>query len=260
VLGLVRLISRIRPCEIYNLAAQSSVSQSFLEPATTISSNVQSLINILESVQVVGHEAKIYQASSSEMFGNTISLPLNENSRLDPVSPYGISKTTCHRIIKYYRDSFGMFACSGILFNHESVLRSPHFFVKKVVREAVEVARGRRKTIKLGNLEVSRDFGCAKEYVKPMWLMLQRESPSDYVISSGRSIKLRSIVEFILGQLGVDLNVIETSQKFFRPSEISEIYGDSSKAKRELGWSFQSDFFSVIETLIDYEVDLQGRA
>jgi len=252
-LRIFNLVSNVKPTEIYNLAAQSSVSLSFAEPGSTLLSNLQSVVNLLESIRTLDPKIRFYQASSSEIFGNAAELPICEETRMNPISPYGSSKAAAHWTTRNYRDAFGIFACSGILFNHESVLRSPQFFVKKVVSNAAAIARGEASKLELGNLSVERDFGFAPEYVRAMWLMLQHDKPDDFVICSGTPISLQAIVDYTLGSFGLPADLVVTKKENYRPNEIDRIYGSNAKAKRDLGWSYETDFFTVLDKIIDYE-------
>ncbi|MEQ8237617.1 MAG: GDP-mannose 4,6-dehydratase [Cyclobacteriaceae bacterium] len=251
--SVINLIKRIRPDEIYNLAAQSSVGASFNEPITTIQINSQSLLNILEAIRMLETPVKVYQASSSEMFGSINNLPITENSVMHPASPYAISKATAHFSSVCYRESYGIFISNGILFNHESYLRGDNFFVKKVVRTALLIEQGQLKELRLGNLGVKRDFGYAPEYVKAMYKMLQIEKGDDFVICSGQSILLRDIVTYVFNYLNIDQERIVEDRSLLRPNEIIDIYGDNTKAKLELKWEYNLSFYEVLDILIEEE-------
>lgn len=255
--SIIRIINKYKPNEIYNLAAQSSVGLSFEQPIGTISFNTMSVMNLLEAVRFCGKDVRFYQASSSEMYGKVENLPITEKTPMHPVSPYAVSKAAAHWATVNYRESFGVFACCGILFNHESVLRSDNFFVKKIIKEAVKVKKGIQKNVTVGDLSVARDFGYAPDYVEAMWMMLQSSKAEDYIVCSGRSIMLQDIVQFIFKRLDIDLSCIVEDRKLFRAGEIKEIYGDSSKAQMELGWSYDRDFFEVLDLLI-YEIEKDG--
>lgn len=252
--NIITIFNEFKPDEIYNLASQSSVGLSFSQPAGTINFNIISVINILEAIRTVSQHSRFYQASSSEMFGNVENLPLYEYTKIHPTSPYAISKAAAHWSVINYRESYGIFASCGILFNHESYLRSPNFFVKKVIAQALKIKNGEQKTLKVGNLDIKRDFGYAPDYVKAMWLMLQNDSAKDYVICSGKSIYLRDIVNYVFDKLKIDRNKIEVDRKLFRPNEIQNIYGNNEKAKRELGWEYNKNFFEVLDILIEEEL------
>jgi GDPmannose 4,6-dehydratase len=190
---VLSIVNEYKPQEIYNLAAQSSVSLSFKQPIGTIQFNVTSVLNILEAIRMVNPKCKFYQASSSEVFGDS-KLPIKETTYINPISPYSISKATAFWITKNYRDSYGLFSCSGFLFNHESFLRSDNFFVKKVILQAIKIKKGLATTLEVGNIDIKRDFGWAPKYVEAMYLMLQQEEPEDYLICSNHSITLRSVI------------------------------------------------------------------
>ena len=250
---VIKILNDVKPHEIYNLAAQSSVSLSFEQPIGTIQYNINSVLNLLEAIRLVIPSAKFYQASSSEMFGLIEQLPITENSKFHPLSPYAISKVAAHHIAINYRESYKLFISCGILFNHESYLRGENFFVKKVIRGALEIKHGLRENLELGNLDIKRDFGWAEKYVEAMWLLLQEPQPEDYVISSGRSVSLREIVNYTFDKLAIDRSKIKISNKLFRPTEIVDIYGSSEKAKRKLNWNYDMDFFQVLDILIEEE-------
>lgn len=252
---VISVIRETEPSEIYNLAAQSSVFQSFKQPIGTISFNIISVLNLLEAVRLVKPDIKFYQASSGEVFGTANSLPINEGSPISPINPYGISKATGYWITKNYRESYGIFCCSGFLFNHESFLRNENFFVKKVIQTAIKIKRGQAEVLEVGNIDIRRDFGWAAKYVESMFLMLRRDAPEDYVISSEKSVSLRSIVEFVFDYLDVSLDRLQTSEKLYRPTEIRDIYGDSSKARNDLGWNYDLSFYDVLKILIEEEIN-----
>ncbi|MBA1419426.1 MAG: GDP-mannose 4,6-dehydratase [Epsilonproteobacteria bacterium] len=250
---IISLIKKYHPIEIYNLAAQSSVGKSFHEPIETLNFNIISTANLLESIRVTDTNIKFYQASSSEMFGSVNTLPLKEDSIFHPVSPYGISKATSHWITINYRESFGLFTTSGILFNHESALRENHFIIKKIIRTALDIKNGKTDILEVGNIDIRRDFGYAPKYVEAMYLMMQHDTPDDYIISSGISLSIREIIYYIFERLELEKSRIVINKKYFRPNEIENIYGDSSKAKIQLGWEYEMSFFDVLEILIQEE-------
>jgi GDPmannose 4,6-dehydratase len=190
------------------------------------------------------------------MFGRVPTLPIREDNVLNPVSPYAISKATAHWIVRNYRDAYGIFACSGILFNHESALRDDTFFVKKVIEAARKIRAGKMDKLHVGNIMIRRDFGASKEYVKVMHAMLQHNVPDDYIVASGKSVQLKDIIEFVFNYLGVPADRYIVDDKLFRPSEINDLYGDSSKARVELGWDYQLDFFDILKGIID---EIEGR-
>lgn len=247
------VFQKFKPDEVYNLAAQSSVGLSFEKPLETINFNILSVLNLLEAIKKIDKKIRFYQASSSDMFGNIDDLPVTENSVIHPASPYGISKATGHWMTVNYRESFDLFACCGILFNHESYLRAPNFFVKKVIRESLEIKNGKKDELRVGNIDLRRDFGYAPDYVKAMWLMLQQDAPKDCIVCSGESISLREIIEYVFEKLGIDKNKIVIDRSFFRPNDIKNIYGTNEKAKKELGWKYGKTFFEVLDLLIAEE-------
>jgi len=253
--SLSDLIAEFSPHEIYNLSAQSSVYESFQKPLKTISYNVLSVLNLLEVVRKSSRRIKLYQASSSDMFGNSDILPITIDMPMRPESPYALSKISAHLSVVSYRESYDVFAVSGILFNHESILRSDNFFIKKIISESVDLYQGLRDQIYVGNLNIRRDFGYAPKYVEAMWLMLQNDIPKDYLICSGVSVSLKSIVRYIFNELGLDYGKVVVDEDLLRPREIYEIYGDNTKALEELGWEYSVDFFSVIKILLKHELE-----
>ena len=246
-------LMRIRPSEIYNLAAQSSVSQSFHQPIGTMDFNIHSVLNLLETIRLVDPSIRFYQASSSEMFGKVNQLPITEESHVHPLSPYAISKVTGHYICINYRESYGLHTSCGILFNHESYLRGDQFFVKKLIKGALEIKRGERDLLEFGNIGIRRDFGWSERYVEAMWLMLQQDEPDDYVISSGRSISLEEVVHHVFDKLGIERSRVRINPELFRPTEIEDIYGSSEKARRKLNWDYQMDFKEVLDRILSEE-------
>jgi GDPmannose 4,6-dehydratase len=254
ITSIMVLIQKYRPTEIYNLAAQSSVGLSFEQPIGTIMFNTISVLNLLESIRMVDKNIHFYQASSSEMFGRLNDLPVKENSPMHPLSPYAISKATAFWSVVNYRESYGLFACNGILFNHESFLRTENFFIKKVILNSIEIAQGKREVLTVGAIDLKRDFGYAPEYVKAMWLMLQHSKPDDYSICSGSSVSLREIIYYIFQKLNISIDKLHIDESLFRPVDIKNIYGDNSKAKKTLGWSYELNFFQVLDLIIDEEI------
>lgn len=250
---VIKILDTVKPDEVYNLAAQSSVSLSFQQPIGTVQFNINSVINLLEAIRLTQSRTRFYQASSSEMYGMIEELPIREDSKFHPLSPYAISKIAAHHITIQYRESYGIFACCGILFNHESYLRSDNFFIKKLLRGALDIVHGQKQYLEFGNLDVKRDFGYSKKYVEAMWLMMRAKEPDDFIICSGKSIFLRDIVEYVFHKLNIPLDKIHTHQKYFRPSEIKDIYGSSEKAKKILHWSYEMDFREVLDLLIEEE-------
>lgn len=250
---VIKIISAVNPDEIYNLAAQSSVSLSFQQPIGTIQFNINSVLNILETIRLIKPSIKFYQASSSEMYGKIESLPMDEETKFHPLSPYAISKVTAHHIAINYRESYNLFASCGILFNHESYLRGENFFIKKLIRGAIEIINNKKDFLEFGNLSIKRDFGFSEKYVEAMWLMLQYEKPDDFMVCSGKSIFLHDIVYYVFDKLNIDRKKIVINKSLFRPTEIEDIFGSNQKAKELLKWNYDLDFFSVLDLLINEE-------
>jgi GDPmannose 4,6-dehydratase len=255
---VIKIISQYKPNEIYNLAAQSSVSLSFKQPIGTLQFNINSVLNILETIRLIDPTIRFYQASSSEMFGKIENLPITEDHKFHPLSPYAISKVSSHYIAINYRESYNLFACCGILFNHESYLRGDNFFIKKLIKGALDLKHGKSDSIEFGNLDIRRDFGSSKEYIKAMWLMLQHDKAEDFVICSGESLKLMDIVEYVFKKLNVPIDKIKINKELFRPTEILDIYGSSEKAKKLLNWSYQISFYEVLDSLMAEEKKKYG--
>lgn len=251
---VTQILNNYNPNEIYNLAAQSSVSESYNNPIGTFQFNTISVFNIIEAIRNTNPAIKLYQASSSEMFGKVGQLPITETSLIHPLSPYAISKVAAHYTCVNYRESYGLFICCGILFNHESYLRSDGFFVKKVIRESLEISYNKRTNLQVGNIDIKRDFGYAPKYVEAMYLLLQQEKPSDYLICSGQSVSLREIIYYVFDKLNIDRSLCVINKKFYRPADIEDIYGNNEKAKTELSWQYDLDFFAVLDLLIEEEI------
>jgi GDPmannose 4,6-dehydratase len=251
--SVISLINKYMPDEIYNLAAQSSVGLSFKQPIGTINFNIVSVLNLLEAIRIIKADIRLYQASSSEMYGKVTELPVTINTPMHPLSPYAISKASAHWIVVNYRESYGLYACNGVLFNHESFLRSNGFFVKKVLQETVRNHHNPDWVLKVGSIDVKRDFGYSPNYVEAMWLMLQAEIADDFIICSGKSITLRSIIEYVFAKLDVSINKLVIDDAFIRPTDIEDIYGDNSPAKTKLGWQYELDFYQVLDILIEEE-------
>lgn len=249
-----QLIRDIAPDELYNLAGQSSVNYSYIAPAETISSNVLSVLNLLESVRVINPNIKFYQAATSEMYGLENAMPITEESLVHPLNPYGVSKAAGYLMVKNYRETYGLFCVSGVLFNHESHLRAPEFFIRKLIRTAIDISKGEDEYVYLGQSENRRDFGYSPNYVEAIWLMLQAEKPDDYVICSGHSVSIKEIAEYVLQKFNVSLDRIKIDPKLFRIPNIPDIYGDSTRAKNELGWKYDMSFFDVLDVLIEDEL------
>lgn len=252
--NVIRIILKYEPDEIYNLAAQSSVGLSFEQPIGTFSFNTTSVNNLLESIRLFSQSTKLYQASSSEMYGKVDTMPIEINTPMHPVSPYAVSKMASHFMVINYRESYNLFVCNGILFNHESFLRSENFLIKKVIKSALLIKNRKLDKLVVGNLNLKRDFGYAPQYVIAMWKILQQEQADDFIISSGTSVKLKDIVEYIFHKLDIDTNLIYEDKKLFRPNEIVDIYGNNSKAKEILNWNYNYSFYDVLDELINEEI------
>lgn len=251
---IINVLEEFNPDEVYNLASQSSVSLSFIEPVSTIQFNTLSVLNLLNAVKTFSPKVKIYQASSSEMYGNVEKLPINEKSLIHPVSPYAISKATAHSITINYRETYGLYACCGILFNHISSLANTNFFVKKIISSAINIKNGTQKELKVGNLNVKRDFGFAPDYVEAMWQMLQQDIPQEFIIASGKSVCLGDIVNYVFNKLEIPTSKIVVDKVLFRPNEILDIYGDNTKSKKILGWKYNKSVFDVLDIIIEEEI------
>jgi GDPmannose 4,6-dehydratase len=257
--SVIKMFNIYNPKEVYNLAAQSSVGLSFSQPIGTIQYNIVSVLNLLEAIRLVSPETKLYQASSSEMYGKVKNLPVKISTPMHPLSPYAISKCTAHWIVVNYRESYGLYVCNGVLFNHESFLRSNNFFVKKVISNAVLNKDNTDWNLEVGNIDVKRDFGYSPKYVEAMWLLLQQEVPKDFIICSGRSISLREIIEYVFNKLRIPLDRLKISKELYRPSEINDIYGDNSDAKNILKWEYNTSFYEVLDSLIEEEIQFINK-
>ena len=248
------IIDRINPSEIYNLSGQSSVGLSFSQPIETFESITLGVTNILESLRMLKSSSRFYNASSSECFGDTNYMSANELAPFRPKSPYAVAKVAAHWQVLNYREGYGMFACSGILFNHESPLRSSKFVTSKVISTAVKISLGVEKSLFLGDLSIYRDWGWAPDYVEAMWLMLQQQKPDDYVIATGKSYTLEDFVRMTFLELNLDWkNFVVFNSKLFRPSEIKYSCGDATKAKSKLGWNTINTLPDIIKLLVKCE-------
>jgi GDPmannose 4,6-dehydratase len=256
--SLIRVISLCQPDEIYNLAAQSHVRISFDQPLYTVNVTGIGALNILEAVKLIKPNCKIYQASSSEMFGNTIDEDgfQRETTAMNPVSPYGCAKVFAYNISRNYRHSYNMFVSNGILFNHESPRRGTNFVTNKVVKEAVKIKLGLSNELRLGNLSATRDWGHAKDYVKAMWMLLQLDKPGDFVCSTGISHSVQDLCEYVFSKLELNWReYVKADSKFFRPEELYNLKGDSSKLREITGWKPEYTFESMLDEMIEYWIN-----
>jgi len=249
---LTNLIHSIRPDEIYHLGAQSHVRVSFDMPEYTGDIDALGTIRILEAIRHSGVQTRFYQASSSEMFGKVQEIPQKETTSFYPRSPYGAAKVYAYWMTVNYKEAYSLFACNGILFNHESPRRGETFVSRKITRAVANILAGKQKKLYLGNLDAKRDWGYAKEYVEAMWLMLQQDRPEDYVIATGETHTVREFVELAFSYVGLDWkNFVEIDAKYFRPTEVDLLVGDPSKAKRILGWAPQVLFPELVRIMVD---------
>jgi GDPmannose 4,6-dehydratase len=254
-LSLINLLRAVRPREVYNLASQSFVPTSFEQPVLTAEFTALGVTRMLEAVRLVDREIRFYQASSSEMFGKAQEVPQTERTPFHPRSPYGVAKVYGHWITVNYRESYGLFACSGILFNHESPRRGKEFVTRKVSDGAARIRRGLLDKLPLGNLEARRDWGYAGDYVEAMWLMLQQKAPDDYVIASGETHAVRELCEIAFARAGLDWREhVIVDPKLVRPAEVDLLLGDASKAKRALGWQPRVSFRQLVEMMVDADL------
>ena len=269
------IIKKVQPDEIYNLAAQSHVAVSFEVPEYTANADAIGALRILESIKFHGmqNKTKFYQAGTSEMFGKVKSFPQNEQTEFYPRSPYGVAKLYAHWITVNYREAYNIFACNGILFNHESPVRGETFVTKKIVNGLCRISLGMQKKLYLGNLNAKRDWGHAKDFVEAMWKMLQKKSPSDYVISTGMQYSVKDFVNFVLQELHIEFKwkgsgikskcynkfgkcIIECDKKYFRPLEVDTLLGDSRKAKKELNWKPRTNIKKLVKEMVQSELNI----
>ncbi len=254
-LSIIKMIEETRPDEVYNLAAQSFVPTSWSKPILTGEFNALGTTRVLEAIRLVNPRIKFYQASSSEMFGKVVESPQNEKTPFYPRSPYAVSKVYAHYITVNYRESYGMFCCSGILFNHESPRRGKEFVTRKITDGVARIKLGLQEELKLGNLEARRDWGFARDYVEAMWMMLQQEEPNDYVIGSGVSHSVKDVLEVAFQTLDLDWQKYVTiDSSLHRPAEVHTLLADATKAKRELGWRPGTSFEGLIKMMVNEDV------
>jgi len=260
--SLINVIQIVRPSEVYNLAAQSHVRISFDQPLYTANATGIGTLNMLEAIKLVDPTIKLYQASSSEMFGNNIDEDgyQREGTQMNPVSPYGCAKVFSYNICRNYRNSYGMFISNGILFNHESPRRGTNFVTNKVCKESVKIYLGLSKKLKLGNLDATRDWGHAKDYVEAMWLILQQDNPDDFVCSTGVSHSVKDLCYYTFSKLGLDYrDYIEIDEKYFRPEELRDLKGDSTKLMSMTGWKPTYSFETMLDEMINYWLDFYKK-
>ena len=273
--GLIAVVGEIRPDEIYNLAAQSHVQVSFDSPEYTADTDAIGVLRILEAVRITGlkDKCRIYQASTSELYGKVEEVPQNENTPFHPYSPYAVAKQYGYWIVKEYRDAYGMFACNGILFNHESERRGETFVTRKITLAASRIAQGKQDRLYLGNMSSLRDWGYARDYVECMWLILQNDRPDDFVIATGVQHSVREFAQLAFKFVGIDIEftgegaeekgidkatgrvLIEVNPDFYRPTDVVNLLGDPSKAKKELGWNpMKTDFETLVRLMVEHDM------
>ncbi len=261
VASLVDVVKNFAPTEVYNLAAQSFVTTSWNQPEFTADVTALGVTRLLDAVRIVNPEVRFYQASSSEMFGKVREVPQNELTPFHPRSPYGVAKVYGHWITVNYRESFDMYACSGILFNHESPRRGLEFVTRKISHQVARIKFGLAKELRLGNLDAKRDWGFAGDYVKAMWLMLNQDRPEDYVIATGETHSVREFCEIAFARAGLNYeNHVIVDEQFFRPAEVDLLIGDPKKANDGLGWKTEVSFVELVEMMVDSDIkDCSGR-
>jgi GDPmannose 4,6-dehydratase len=258
--SLLNTLRAARPQEIYNLAAQSFVPTSWVQPSLTGEFTALGVTRMLDAVRVVDPEIRFYQASSSEMFGRVRQVPQSEETDFYPRSPYAVAKLYGHWITVNYRESYDLFAVSGILFNHESPRRGREFVTRKITESVARIKLGLQDRLQLGNLEAKRDWGYAKEYVEAMWLMLQNQRPTDYVIGTGLQHSVRDCCEVAFGHVGLDPeDFVDVDPKLVRPAEVDTLLADPSKAKRDLGWASKTSFEELISLMVEADLEMQER-
>jgi GDPmannose 4,6-dehydratase len=254
-LSLIRVIEETRPHEVYNLAAQSFVPTSWTQPVLTGEFTALGVTRILDAIRLVDPTIRFYQASSSELFGKVRETPQTETTPFHPRSPYGVAKVYGHAITVNYRESYGLFACCGILFNHESPRRGPEFITRKVSEAVARITHGAQQELRVGNLEARRDWGYAGDYVQAMWLMLQQDEPDDYVVATGEAHSVQDLVELAFGHAGLDWRrhvVVDPAMR--RPVEIALLLGDASKARQKLGWAPKIGFADLVRMMVDADL------
>ncbi|MFM6354354.1 MAG: GDP-mannose 4,6-dehydratase [Planktothrix sp.] len=249
--SVLQTLTKVQPDEVYNLAGQSSVGLSFEQPVETLESMAIGTLNLLEAIRFTGAKIKLYNASSSECFGDTQGIPADENTPFRPRSPYAVAKSTAFWEVANYREAYGLFACSGILFNHESPLRPERFVTQKIVKGAVDIAAGKQEKLYLGDISIQRDWGWAPEYVQAMYLMLQQQEPDDYVIATGETYSLEKFVEVAFSCVGLNWqNYVESDSNLLRPTDIAVGRGNPTKAEQKLGWKAQYKMPDVVRMMV----------
>ena len=275
--SLIRIIQEVQPDEIYNLAAQSHVAVSFEEPEYTANSDAIGALRILEAIRILKLEkkTKYYQASTSELYGSVKETPQNENTPFYPRSPYGVAKLYAYWITVNYREAYGIYACNGILFNHESPVRGETFVTRKITRGLARIKLGVQNVLYLGNLDAKRDWGHAKDYVEAQWLILQQADPEDFVIATGKQFSVRDFINKASKNLGMKIewkgnglnevgsfngkDIIKIDPRYFRPTEVQALLGDSSKAKKKLNWSPKISFEEIVKEMVDEDFKLENK-
>ncbi len=255
--SMIELLRTYRPHEVYNLAAQSFVQTSFSQPLLTGDVTALGVTRVLDAIRIVDPDIRFYQASSSEMFGKVVEVPQSEATPFYPRSPYGVAKVYGHWITVNYRESYDLFGCSGILFNHESPRRGLEFVTRKISNAVAKIKLGQADELRLGNLDAKRDWGFAGDYVRAMWLMLQQDSPDDYVVSTGETHSVREFCEVAFGHVGLDYNdFVVVDDAFFRPAEVDLLVGDATHAHEALGWRPEVGFEDLVTMMVDADLDL----
>lgn len=277
--SLIRIIQQVKPHEIYNLAAQSHVAVSFEEPEYTANADAMGTLRLLEAIRILGLEkhTRFYQASTSELFGKVQTIPQNEATPFYPRSPYAVAKLYAHWITINYREAYGLFACSGILFNHESPIRGETFVTRKITRALARIKLGMQDCLYLGNLEAKRDWGHAKDYVQMQWLMLQQPEPEDYVIATGQQYSVRDFINFAAKELNITLEwrgsgseekgydratghcLVAVDPRYYRPTEVETLLGDASKAREKLGWQPTITFEALVKEMVTEDLKLAKK-
>jgi GDPmannose 4,6-dehydratase len=256
-IGLREILTRVRPDEVYNLAAQSHVKVSYDQPAYTVQVVALGAMNLLEAIRDLGLPIRYYQASSSEQYGKVVETPQTEKTPFYPRSPYACAKVYAHWQTVNYREAYGIFACNGVLFNHESPRRGETFVTRKITRAATRIKEDLQKKLFLGNLDAKRDWGFAGDYVEAMWLMLQHDKPDDYVIATGETHSVREFLDEVFGLLGLNWQEhVEVDQRYFRPAEVDLLLGDSGKARRVLGWKPKIAFKQLAKMMTEADLEL----